>query len=317
MGTECQKDYSDEDQALLDEAENATWGLPAGTIEAEMPTIQAALEVRYDQMMEAKNATIVEMGKDMTESGKSNFEIPPNVREEAIEEINRFAPTKTTCDERRAMREAGEELGISPARYIGTADITGFPMENVRQVMAILNHPEMPAQWTRRESIGQVRFEDRPDIVYSSGGIGGLTKRGEDGRMIGIFILPDEYGNVPPEQMLNGRIAHEVIHGNWSAIREYIAEHMAEFDTATADQISEHGLFPYPAKELSTISERQASAEIGEALSLTHAERDKIQNRLLKESVGEMSRFYFTDRSRLTPSATQWFGDMLNHFREH
>jgi len=317
MGTECQKDFSDEDQALLDEAENATWGLPAGTIEAELPAIQASIEAKYDSLMEAKNSAVSEMARDLIENGKSNFEIPPNVREEAIEEISEFAPAKATGDERRAMREAGEELGISPARYIGTADITGFPKENVGQIMAILNHPEMPSQWTRRETIGQVRFEDRPDLVYASGGIVGVTKTSEDGKIIGIFILPDEQGNVPPEQILNGRIAHEVVHGNWSAISEYITEHKAEFDAATATQIDEHGLFEYPKRELASISERRAGAEIGETSPLSNSERDKIQNRLLKESVAEMSRFYFTDRSKLSPTTIQWFGDMLEHFRKH
>ena len=52
MGTECQKDYSDEDQQLLDEAENATWGLPTGIIEAEMPAIQPVKE-DYQRALES------------------------------------------------------------------------------------------------------------------------------------------------------------------------------------------------------------------------------------------------------------------------
>jgi hypothetical protein len=301
-----------------------------------MPEVEKAIEERFDQMMEEKNAEFVEKAEEIIEKGESRLAERPEVEKEAIEEIEKVTqPVRSTPEERRIMREAGEELGLSPARYVGTADIVRFPTkENVKEVMAILNHPEMPRIFTRRESIGQVQYIDRFDL-YAKTGIGAVTKTTDSEKMIkemlrkemlgeeikekdfprektlGIFILPDEKGNVPTGKVLVERITHEIVHGNWPIIREYIQNQKAEFDRAVAKQIEEKGLpSSYTLQTLVEGTEKILEAQ-RQGLFLSEAEKEKFS----REAVAEISRLYFTDRSQLSPEMQRWFGSMLKYFR--
>ncbi|OGZ72571.1 MAG: hypothetical protein A2998_01790 [Candidatus Staskawiczbacteria bacterium RIFCSPLOWO2_01_FULL_37_25b] len=70
MGTECQKDYSDEDQQMLDEAEGRTCGLPEGVIEREMPAIEKALNERFEVMAEARVEKHIQEGSKKVPEGE-------------------------------------------------------------------------------------------------------------------------------------------------------------------------------------------------------------------------------------------------------
>ena len=337
----CGNEISDwDDKAVQDSLAGKNTGPDPKILEETRAEVERAIEERIDKMMEEKNAEFVEKAEEIIEKGGSGLSERPEIMEEARKEIENLAqPVRTTPEERRVMREAGEELGLSPARYVGTADIVRFPTkENVKEVMAILNHPEMPRIFTRRESIGQVQYIDRLDL-YAKTGIGAVTRTTDPEKMreemlrkemlgeeikeedfprektLGIFILPDEKGNVPTGKPLVERITHDIVHGNWPMIREYIQERKTEFDRVIAEQIEKRGLPSYPNRELTRITERMIKAERGELPPLTNKEKGYIKERVAKETIGEISKYYFTDRAQLLPETQRWFGDMLKYFR--
>jgi len=334
--------------------------------EKATPAAEAALEVRYDQMMEAKNTEFVQKAEEIIERGESTFsEIPqiPKSPEEALElieraeavekAINNLEPVKTTPEERVAMRETGKELGLSSAKYVGTADIVRLPTkESVKEVMAILNHPEMPRCFIKRESIGQIQYVNNPDIPAFTGVVGltqttnpdaimkkifELEVRGEtvpkelfpQEKTLGVYIFPDAKGNVQTGKPLERKIVHEVIgHGNWPKVREYIREHKPEFDQAITKEIERRGLPSYPFHQLVQDVERMVKAETGEEPTLTAKERLDITGkyeylpetrgtRLLRETVAELAGDYFTDGSQLSFETRGFFSDMLKHFRNY
>jgi hypothetical protein len=320
MANACVLRFTEEDHEKLDAAARGENNVISPEVKEMMekikPQMKEALDKRFDQMMKEKNVAFVERTEEIINKGESVIQVSRDVEKEARQEINNLTqPLKSTPEERKTMREVGEKIGLSPACYVGTADIVRFPKESVKEVMAILNHPEMPRIFTRRESIGQVQYIDRFDL-YVKTGIGAVTKltdpeRTDGEKTLGIFILPDEKGKVPTGKLLVGRITHEIVHGNWAMIKDYIQKQKAEFNKVIARQIEEKGLLSeYAYKTLVEATEKILEAEKRESPPPKDAE-----HRLLKETVAEISRLYFTDRSQLLPETQEWFKDMLQHFR--
>jgi hypothetical protein len=219
MGTECQKDLSDEDQALLDEAENATWGLPAGTIEAEMPAIEIASENRAVEFLrENIKAGLDSLPEDFFRaSGKNNI---LKLDAEAI-------PTEPECRENyRLWQQVGAEgyeasnfpviMGISdPAtleRMPGTRDA-------VKEEMQLLYHSKLAPQYRDSSVADRILLVDRSAIHPEDGtSVGGATPT--QAQLIADKSLPrvahvfrdSDTGKMHTGQSRHRVVIHEIVH---------------------------------------------------------------------------------------------------------
>ena len=292
------------------------------------------------------------MAREMIESGNLSFSRIPNSPEEAMDFLERYeaaekefsglSPEIPTPNERREMREVGAELGLSPARYVGTADILHFPKESVKELMAFLNNPEMPRIFTRRESVGQFQFVNNADIPTLLG-IGGLTHttnpealmrqgKAPEEKTLAIYIFPEKNGRIPAGNVLRAIASHELVHGNWPLIREYIEKHADEATLAVSRQIEQKGLPSYPLRQLAEDIKRVADAEAGKRAPLTIREKMEIRGRvddlptrtginigtrLSKETTAELIESYFIDKTQLVPITQEFLKNMLEYFREY
>lgn len=191
MGTECQKDYSDEDQQLLDEAEGRECGLPAGVIEREMPAIQAGLEARCVEVMQenARNVRadflerlgdekpvdieLLDLGIEMTEK---EYHVMYQVAKElgltddlAIIDMPGIVAIK---DPEAVLTEAKIQVKLGDvedtvAQIQGQVEKyhmgTEATISLIRETMKLLNDSKIPEEWRDQATINNIVFVARRD----------------------------------------------------------------------------------------------------------------------------------------------------------
>ena len=234
MGTECQKDYSDEDQQLLDEAEGRECGLPAGVIEREMPAIQAGLEARTVELLQENVRNSQErlneartLSAEGSRAGKEEWETK-------LEELDhgRWPSDK----ESRDTYHAGRELGIREWSCASLPPITGLGLKDmqphINETIKVLSQNEK--LWEYRQLwtgafANKIMFADRealrkegikvPDDVQAyTFRATSLVKDLNLPQTIFIFNEPTE-GNDPTVKFPKGDtllhyLAHEIAHCN-------------------------------------------------------------------------------------------------------
>ena len=254
MGTECQKDYSDEDQQLLDEAEGRECGLPAGVIEREMPAIQAGLEARCVEVMQENsrnaradlvegignekptNIELLDLSVEMTE--KECHAIYQVAKELGLTEdfaiidmpgVVAISNPEAVLTEARvqALYESGElkleninkiisQIEGRVEQYHMDVDTTAALM---RETLSFLGNSKIPENWRDQNAINNIVFVDRRD----PGAIGEATPArdliNDNARSRNVYIYPDENGKLIPgteaeRKELQWTLAHEICHCN-------------------------------------------------------------------------------------------------------
>lgn len=228
MGTECQKDYSDEDQQLLDEAEGRECGLPAGVIEREMPAIQAGLEARTIELLQENVRNSQER---LNEARTLSTEGPREDKEEWERKLEEIDHGRWPSDkESRETCHAGRELGIREWSCASLPPITGLGVKDmqphIKETIAVLSQNEKLWQYRQLWSepfANKILFADRAALrkdgidvpegtMAFTMGAQALSKDLDLPQTIVVFS--DSMGKFPKGDELLYYLAHEIAHCN-------------------------------------------------------------------------------------------------------
>ena len=239
MATACNRPLGDED---LDHLTNGTEHRTINDSLREQygAIAESNLAKLYDEILEKRNTELVATAALAdTKANEVLGTRPLTERHQAVrDELDQLRPTKISPIERKAAINAGKELGLSPARYIGTPDITRFPKDRIREVMEYLNDNNIPRCFTRCDLVGQVQFVD--NLLLATEGYQGAHQRmhnkTQDKFINTIYIFMDSKGQCPSGQVLKEILSHEICHANSYRFAEFIENNPAAFSKAVASQ---------------------------------------------------------------------------------
>jgi len=200
MGTECQKDYSDEDQQLLDEAENATWGLPTGIIEAEMPAIQPVKE-DYQRALES-------VGRDDMAHERAERETKDPAYQERV---SRWVELKT-----------GEDRSVTIRGFDASKRSNEEALRIQQSLPAIINQITKEVRYTDQlkdgamTPSGEMEYTlEHWDVVIDKAAVFVHKHEAE------MFFGKNEENLTPRQQeKLKGEESHSQYHGNFHTVWE-------------------------------------------------------------------------------------------------
>lgn len=230
MGTECQKDYSDEDQQLLDEAEGRECGLPAGVIEREMPAIQAGLEARIIELLQENVRNSQER---LNEARTLSAEGSRAGEEEWVRKLEELDHSRWPSDkEFHDTVRAGRELGIREWSCASLPPITGLGIKDmqphIKETIAVLSQNEKLWQYRQLWSepfANKILFTDRDALGREGIVVPEDTKAFTMGAQAiyqdkdlpqTIVVFSDKDGKFPKGNELLYYLAHEIAHCNES-----------------------------------------------------------------------------------------------------
>ena len=234
MGTECQKDYSDEDQQLLDEAEGRECGLPAGVIEREMPAIQVSMETRTIELLQenARNSQ-----ERINEARTLSTEGSREGKEEWVIKLEKLDHSRWPSDkESSETARAGRELRISEWSCASLPPITGLGVKDmqphIKETIAVLSQNEKIWQYRQlwaEPFANKILFADRDALGKEGIVVPEDTKAFTMGAQAlyqdkdlpqTIVVFSDKDGKFPEGNELLYHLAHEIAHCNESFEKE-------------------------------------------------------------------------------------------------
>ena len=228
MATECQKDYSDEDQQMLDEAEGRECGLPAGVIEREMPAIHEAIQIRSLELLGENSDNL----KERTERDLAKNQEPTDLQQIVRDTFPTQAQLHEMVVQAEKVRMSENEV-ISAPLICATPGVKGIEELIHDTLWAIENQQNIPYQHKDDQVFSKMVYVD----AQSKGPTGAPSPSKFDPLTRTMFIFRNSDGDFPTkEELRDNIIPHEVFHAKRDEFLQRIREHEAEWTVAILSQ---------------------------------------------------------------------------------
>ena len=302
MATECQKDLSDEDDALLDEAEMRVESVK-GVCEQVLveyaklePAIHEAMQVRSLEILGENFDNL----KERTEKQLAESEEPPTDLQQIARESY---PTSAQLHE---MVTTAEKVGMNEDEVISAPLICAAPGATGTKTIvhdmlwAIENQEVIPYPHKDDQVFRKVVFMDS----QSTGPTGAPSPSKFDPLTRTLFIFTDENGNFPSKEFIRDEILpHEIPHAS-DEFKIKLGARTEELKAVIAIEKTSAQL-----KDISTAEKRDISPYI-ERLQAMRAAGENVENDLQLEWVSECVRLYA--KGKCSQTTKEFFDEIFS-----